>query len=86
MFEKTTSTHVFSLLSKLCRSKATGLDNISAKLLRECPDLLAESLTVIFNQSLITGIFPNEWKSARVTPLYKTPGSVPSRQITDQYQ
>ena len=64
MFEKTTSTHVLSLLSKLCRSKATGLDNISAKLLREYPDLLAESLTVIFNQSLITGIFPNEWKSA----------------------
>ena len=72
--KKTTSTHVFSLLSKLCRSKATGLDNISAKLLRECPDLLAESLTVIFNQSLITGIFPNEWKSARVTPLYKNSG------------
>ena len=74
MFEKTTSTHVFSLPSKLCRSKATGLDNISAKLLRECPDLLAESLTIIFNQSLITGIFPNEWKSARVTPLYKNSG------------
>ena len=74
MFEKTTSTHVFSLLSKLCWSKATGLDNISAKLLRECPDLLAESLTVIFNQSLTTGIFSNEWKSTRVTPLYKNCG------------
>ena len=74
MFEKTTFAHVFSLLSKLCRPKATGLDNISANLLRECPDLLAESLTVIFNQSLITGIFPNDWKSARVTPLYKNSG------------
>ena len=74
MFERTTSAHIFSLLSKLCRSKATGLDNISAKLFRECPDLLAESLTVIFNQSLITGIFPNKWKSARVTPLYKNSG------------
>ena len=37
-FEKTTPTHVFALLSKLCKSKATGLYNISAKLLRECPD------------------------------------------------
>ena len=45
VFEKTTPTHVFALLSKLCKSKATGLDNISAKLLRECPDVLAESLT-----------------------------------------
>ena len=33
---------VFSLLSKLCKSKATGLDRISAKLLRVCPDLIAE--------------------------------------------
>ena len=49
MFEKTTSTRVFSLLSKLCRSKATGLDDISAKLLRECPDLLAKSLSVLYS-------------------------------------
>ena len=71
VFEKTTPIHVFALLSKLCKSKATGLDNISAKLLRECPDVLAESLTHIFNQSLMTCSFPDEWKSARVTPLYK---------------
>ena len=64
-FEKTTP-HVFALLSKLCKSKATGLDNISAKLVRECPDVLAESLTHIFNHSLVTGIFPDEWKSAIV--------------------
>ena len=74
VFEKTTPTHVFALLSKLCKSKATGLDNISAKLLRECPDVIAETLTHIFNQSLMTGIFPDEWKSARVTPLYKNSG------------
>ena len=73
--KKTTPTHVFAPLSTLCTSKATGLDNISAKLLRECPDLLAESLTQTFNQSLMTGIFPDEWKSARVTPLYKILGS-----------
>ena len=63
-----------SLLSKLCKSKATGLDKISAKLLRECPDLIAASLTLIFNQSLLTCIFPYDWKSARVTPLYKHSG------------
>ena len=74
VFEKTTPTHVFVLLSRLCKSKATGLDNISAKLLRECPDVLAESPTHLFNQSLMTGIYPDEWKSARVTPLYKNSG------------
>ena len=74
IFEKTTTDHILSLLSKLCKSKATELDKISAKLLKECPDLIAESLTLIFNQSLSTGIFPDEWKSARVTPLYKNSG------------
>ena len=74
VFEKTTPKHVFVLLSKLCKSKATGLDNISVKLLRECLDSLVESITHMFNQSLMTGIFPDVWKSARVTPLYKHSG------------
>ena len=60
---------VFSLLFKLCKSKATGLDNISAKRLRECADLISDSLAYLFHQSIKTGIFPDEWKCARVTPL-----------------
>ena len=34
VFEKTTPTHVSALLSRLSKSKATGLDNISAKLFK----------------------------------------------------
>ena len=62
---------VLSLLSKLCKSKATGLDKISARLLRESADLLAESLCTIINRSIETGIFPDEWKCAKVLPLFK---------------
>jgi len=29
----------------------------------------------MFNQSIDTGIFPDEWKSARITPLFKKAGS-----------
>ena len=43
VFEKTTHAHVFSRLSRLCKSKATGLDNTSVKLLRECPELLTDA-------------------------------------------
>ena len=73
-FCETTPAHVYSLLSKLSKSKATGPDNISAKLLKECPDLICESLSLIFNQSLKTGVFPNDWKNARVSPLYENSG------------
>jgi len=48
---------------------------ILCQLLRECPDLIAWSLTLILNQSIDTGIFPDEWKSARVTPLFKKAGN-----------
>jgi hypothetical protein len=44
----TSSSIVFSLLSKLSKSKATGLDKISARLLRECPDLISDSLSINF--------------------------------------
>ena len=63
--------HVFSLLNKLSKSKATGLDNISAKLSRECTDLILITLCNIFNNSLSSGLFPDDWKCARVTPLFK---------------
>ena len=62
---------VFTLLSTLSRSKATGLDKISSRLLRECPDLIIESLCLIFNRSITTGIFPHEWKCAKVVPIHK---------------
>ena len=70
-FKETSTRDVFFLLSKLCKSKATGLDKISATLLHLCPDFIAESLCVIFNRSLITGIFPDEWKCSKVIPLFK---------------
>ena len=69
--KETDSSTVSILLSKLSKSKATGLDKISCRLLRECSDLIAESLSLIFNRSIIMGIFPNEWKCAKVFPIHK---------------
>ena len=67
----TNSSDVFTLLSRLSKSKATGLDKISAKLIRKCPDLIANSLCTIFNRSITCGIFPDEWKCSKVIPLFK---------------
>ena len=55
----------------LSKSKATGLDKISARLIHECADLICISICKIFNCSLTTGIFPDDWKCAKVTPLFK---------------
>ena len=61
----TSRSKVLSLLSKLSKSKATGLDKISAKLLRICADLIADSLLLIFNTSIATGIYPEEWSAQK---------------------
>ena len=70
-FTPTNSSQILLLLNKLSKSKATGLDYISARLIRECADLICISICKIFNCSWTTGIFPDDWKCARVTPLFK---------------
>ena len=39
--------------------------------MRECADLICIPICDIFNQSTSLGIFPDDWKCARVTPLFK---------------
>ena len=62
---------VIKLLKAIDVSKATGLDKIPNRLLKIAADVVAPSLTGIFNQSLVTGIFPSDWKMAKVSPIFK---------------
>ena len=59
------------LLSNLSTDKATGPDEISAKLLKECSNEIAPSMTALFNKSLSLGKVPQEWKEANVVPIPK---------------
>ena len=62
---------VIKLLKAIDVGKATGLDKIPNRLLKIAADVVAPSLTGIFNQSLVTGIFPSDWKMAKVSPIFK---------------
>ena len=70
-FENVLVDNVLLTLRHLQTSKSTGLDNISAKMLKIAANIIAPSLTYIFNLSLSTGIFIDDWKNARVNPIYK---------------
>ena len=59
------------MLQSLKLSKASGLDKISNKLLKAAGYTINESLLYIFNLVLPTGVFPDELKMAKVTPIYK---------------
>ena len=59
-------------LKQLKINKATGLDKLSARLLKDSADLITASLTKLFNSSLQSSTFPAIWKSAKVTSLHKS--------------
>ncbi len=70
-FKNVSVDNVLQTLRHLQTSKSTGLGNISAKMLKIAANIIAPSLTYIFNLSLSTGIFIDGWKNARVNPTYK---------------
>ena len=53
-------------------NKATGLDCIPPPLLRDGAGAITGCLTYIINLSFTTGVVPEEWKTAKVVPLFKT--------------
>ena len=64
--------YVYNQLRSIKRNKATGLDNISAQLVKLPAWLLTPSVTSLLNMSIETRIFPKIWKCAKVTALYKS--------------
>ena len=54
---------VFRLLFDIKCSKASGLDKISERLIKDSAKVIAPSLIIIFNCSLSTGVFPEDWKN-----------------------
>ena len=70
-FQPVTVNHVYQLLTGLSSNKATGVDKISCKIIKIASPAISDSLTHIFNQAITLSSFPDEWKMARVIPLYK---------------
>ena len=66
------SSRVLKLLLKLDVSKATSLDQISSKIIKLAGPFICNQLTDLFNLSIKSGVFPNDWKLAKVSPINKT--------------
>ena len=69
---KITVSEVCKALKELKSKKATGVDGIPARLLKDGSDALASPLSVIFNLTIELNVIPAEWKKAKVTPLHKS--------------
>jgi hypothetical protein len=70
-FTEMKSSRVLKLLSKLDVTKATGLDQISNKVLKLAAPVIYKQLTDLFNLSLKSREYPDDWKLAKVFPVFK---------------
>ena len=71
VFRKIQPNQIIKLLSKLKNGKASGLNLISNKFLKISKDKIAQSLCDIFNASIESKAFPDNFKIATVTPIFK---------------
>ncbi|KAK4824398.1 hypothetical protein QYF61_014058 [Mycteria americana] len=62
---------VIDLLQPLDTHKSMGPDGIHPRVLRELAEGLTKLLSIIYQQSWLTGEVPDDWKLANVTPIYK---------------
>ena len=67
---------VLQSLNLLSNRSSIDIIDFDRKLLRLASAVIARSLTDLYNMSLMTGIVPNDWKFARVTPIYKGNGDI----------
>ena len=58
-------------MDNLSTKKSCGIDEISTHLIKSIKSEILGPLTITINQSLVTGIFPNKLKIAKVTPIFK---------------
>lgn len=70
-FESVNSDEILKIINKLKSKTSKGIDNISTNLLKEIKHEILQPLTLIINQSLSTGVFPDLLKIAKITPIYK---------------
>lgn len=65
------SCYRYQMLKNLNPSKATGLDNIPARVIQDATEIISPCITHITNLSIEQNTFPVKFKRARVIPLYK---------------
>ena len=58
-------------LKSLKRRKATGSDDLPTGILKDAAFSLSSPLTHLIYLSLSTGVVPNKWRIAKVTPIHK---------------
>ena len=62
---------VEDILQSLKTNKAAGPDGVENRIMKECSEELAPTLTKLFRDSIDKGEVPSQWKEAHIVPIHK---------------
>ena len=85
-FSQINEREVLSIINKLKYNTLSGKDGISNKLLKSIKSEISEAIAIIINQSILTGIFPDQLNLAKVKPLYTSFQRVIDRLINTHFK
>jgi len=81
---------ICNIIASLRNNSAAGCDGISARIIKEIPNILVPPLVFIINMSFQSGKFPEDLKCSIVTPIFKggdkhSPGNYRPISVTSQF-
>ena len=71
-----------NIINALNINKAHGYDDISIRMIKLCGKSIVKPLSMIFNNCIDTGTFPDIWKRSNIIPVHKKD----DKQIVDNYR
>ena len=71
-FKTVSETYLPNAIKNLKNGKAAGPDKIPTTIIKNVEDIITKPLTMIFNSSLMNGVFPDIFKIARIIPTLKS--------------
>ena len=70
-FSQISEDAVMEVLNNLKQKLSCGHDGISSRLLKASKNVIYKPLTLIINQTLTSGIFPDTLNIGKIIPLFK---------------
>ena len=71
MFQNINNDLIDKIIDNLAPKSSTGFDDLSTKLVKNAKLILLKPITLIINQMINTGVFPDKLKIAKINPIYK---------------
>ena len=71
IFETVDTEEIKQIVSSMPANKSPGIDQISMRVIKDSLPAILPTITSIINTSLVSGIFPRDWKMAVIKPIPK---------------